>query len=57
MASKYFSYERLGHWWYIYGKDDQKHDHVPMEKEPCRKEVYRLNGWNYIEPIKQNTNN
>lgn len=60
MASNatYYSYDKVGAWWYVYineWNDDRtastghKLTGDPLEKEEARKEVYRLNGWNYID--------
>lgn len=60
-----YAYDRCGHWWYVWEMEyfeDEKgmtssHGEkvsLDMDKEEARKETYRLNGWEYKEPITNN---
>ena len=57
-----YIYDRCGHWWYVWEMEyfDNGVDGISshgekispdMDKEEARKETYRLNGWEYKEPI------
>lgn len=50
MVKKIHTYERVGHWWYVYTPDGSKLNGEAMDFEECKKEVYRINGWIYKEP-------